>query len=290
MATPAHRIDRLQIELDVDDPELGATLIERVSQLHPRAIAPLLDRVCGELSGPGRIDRFDALELELGPIDVDDFDQAFVRALADALRRALSERLPSSRATSEAAATLELIETFAETGNLPWWADRTAADPVADALEQAIRATPGELVALLNELDELPLARVLRRCRAEALVGLGRARVGLGDARVGLGLPAQVEAAIERAQARVDGASAEQERVGAAEPTSASPGSPEPEEVFEGGDLDEAGASTAVDAAPMPGDARQAGNAAWDRKADRGRANAELHDDPENREFVNREF
>jgi hypothetical protein len=171
MAT--HRINRAEIELHVGEVALAEHLIERLSLLRERRIAPLIDRVCSELSGPEghggpvRHVRIDQLELELGSIAVDDFEDDFLRKLEAALRAALSKRMSEQgRAEGPERASIELLEIFARTGNVPWWADRGEPGLVARHVRVLLAAAPHELMRLLGDLsdDEPALARIAAHC------------------------------------------------------------------------------------------------------------------------------
>jgi len=170
----SHRIHTIELEFEVGEVALAEALSERLSRLHERRLAAMLDRVCSELSGPERLDRIDTLELDLGslepglgPTGSSEFDDEFMRKLEAALRSQLRRLLGESR-TPDAAerAALELLETYARTGNLPWWADRRDPDPVAAQLRLALARAPESLFALLRALadDALGLARLARRC------------------------------------------------------------------------------------------------------------------------------
>jgi hypothetical protein len=174
MAT--HRINLAELELQVGEVALAEHLIERVSLLRERRIAPLIDRVCSELSGPearvrpGRpehVVRIEQLELDLGPIALDDFDDDFLRKLEAALRAALSKRLAEQHgAEPPEHASIELLEIFARTGNLPWWADRGEPEPIASHVRVLLAAAPHELMRLVRALadDEPALTRIARHC------------------------------------------------------------------------------------------------------------------------------
>ncbi|HWN69395.1 MAG TPA: contractile injection system tape measure protein, partial [Haliangium sp.] len=167
MAT--HLINRAEIELEVGEVALAEHLLERVSLLRERRIAPLLDRVCSELSGPGPgpAVRIDQLELELGSIALDDFEDDFIRKLEAALRAALSKVLSEQRGAALAErASIELLEIFARTGNLPWWADRSEPTLVASHVRVLLARAPHALIRLLHALaDDAPaLARIARHC------------------------------------------------------------------------------------------------------------------------------
>ena len=163
-----HRIKRLELELSAGDARSAEDLLERCSRLFEPALAPVLDRVCGEFSGPGRLDRLDRLELDLETVAIDDFDATLAARLEAALRAALTRALAGRAGASRVAAARELVEVFARTGNLPWWAERAAEEPVSAAISALLDAGPAELTALLRELggDPLALLRVARHCDA----------------------------------------------------------------------------------------------------------------------------
>jgi hypothetical protein len=67
--------------------------MDRLSQLHHAALESLLERVFSELSPPGRWDRLERLELDLGTLQASDLEQQLPQRLEAALRRALAARL-----------------------------------------------------------------------------------------------------------------------------------------------------------------------------------------------------
>jgi hypothetical protein len=68
--------------------------MDRLSQLHHAALESLLERAFSELSPPGRWDRLERLELDLGTLQASDLEQQLPQRLEAALRRALAARLP----------------------------------------------------------------------------------------------------------------------------------------------------------------------------------------------------
>jgi hypothetical protein len=147
--------------------------MDRLSQLHHAALESLLERVFSELSPPGRWDRLERLELDLGTLQASDLEQQLPQLLEAALRRALAARLPlhlprplppeTSTATAGPAADayglqrqLELLALFTATGSLPWWAPRHDRQLIAVALDTALALPPPELGALLQQLAGAP--------------------------------------------------------------------------------------------------------------------------------------
>src|SRR5512143_3769510 len=135
-----HRIERLEVELTAEEATLAQSLSERTRLLQEARIAPLLDRVLGEAGGGEALHDLDRIEVDLGRIAVERFEDDLVARLEPALRAALSAPL------QRAASSLELVETFARTGNLPWWADVEEPRIVSRHLALAASEAPAELV------------------------------------------------------------------------------------------------------------------------------------------------
>lgn len=155
----AHRINQAEIEIRADEVAIGRELIERLSLMNRRRTAPVIDRVCTELSGPDRIDRIDRIELDLGLITLDRFDEEFVRKLETAFRTALEKRLFQISSTLRPEErSLELIEAFARTGNLPWWVDTSEPDIITIHINALVRDAPKSFFSLLLDLASDPLA------------------------------------------------------------------------------------------------------------------------------------
>jgi hypothetical protein len=172
-APPSHRLHRLELEISTAEEPLARSLMDRLSQLHHAALESLLEQVFSELSPPGRRDRLEHLELDLGTLQASDLEQQLPQRLEAALRRALATRLPPPQAqplppeTSTAAPgpaadadglqrQLELLAVFTATGSLPWWAPRHDRQLIAAALDSALALSPPELRALLQQLAGPP--------------------------------------------------------------------------------------------------------------------------------------
>jgi hypothetical protein len=93
-APPSHRLHRLELEISTAEEPLARSVMERLSRLHHAALDSLLERVFSELSPPGRWDRLEHLELDLGTLQASDLEQQLPQRLEAALRRALASRLP----------------------------------------------------------------------------------------------------------------------------------------------------------------------------------------------------
>jgi hypothetical protein len=168
------RINRSEVELHTGDAALARALLDRIGRIYGPRIAPVLDRVCSELSAGEAPVRIDRLEVDLGTLAAGDVEDAFVARLEPALRAALQEALRRKTGGHRSARdSLELLEMFALTGGLPWWAppDR---EVVARHFARASTEAGADLVALLGRIARDPgaLDRIARLCGRNTLAAL----------------------------------------------------------------------------------------------------------------------
>ena len=162
MRSGSHRIKRQIMELDLPDRALAKTAQDRASRAHKKRLAPLIGRLCDQASPPGRIDRIDRIELDLGEIPLSDLEDELVARLAPALAKALAREIRANQRrmkrgrTVEIQSALELFAVFARTGRVPWWADARRAQLLESAGETLLRDAPHQLAALVAELASQP--------------------------------------------------------------------------------------------------------------------------------------
>lgn len=168
-----HWINQIEIELRTAEAPLAREMSERVSRMRETRIAPILDRVCSDLSDNPALERIDRLEVGLGALPAEGFDDEFAARFEATLRAALSAALRRRppHGDQSAAASLDLLETFALTGNLPWWADARDRDVVAHHFARAGGEVRERLIALLRRIADDPpaLERIARACMVEVL-------------------------------------------------------------------------------------------------------------------------
>lgn len=169
-----HRINRSEVELHTGDAALARAMLDQIARIHGPRIAPVVDRVCCELSASEVPVRIDRLEVDLGTVAADDVEGAFVTRLDPALRAALQEALKRKTGGGRSARdSLELLETFALTGGLPWWAppDR---EVVARHFARASAEAGADLVTLLGRIARDPgaLDRLARLCGRSTMTAL----------------------------------------------------------------------------------------------------------------------
>lgn len=202
MTTQRHAILRQIVEVQIPSDRHSRAVQEGVSRLLKSTILPLLERRCDALGRPDTIHRLGRVEVDLGQIPLADLEASLTRAVESALEPRLSEAIHRAEAeaggaqVTRTASHLELVDYFARTGTLPWWADGSRSNPFSDSVRDLAREAPDELQNWIRDLtrDTSGLRRVVLACADRdlaALLGVLRPAdapvfLGLWDALVGI--------------------------------------------------------------------------------------------------------
>ena len=120
MAAQQHKIMRQVLELHGCAPDAALRLQSALRDNYYQRLLPLIEAACSALGSPGRVDRIDRLEIDLGPLPLARLDAA----MGEQLEARLSHHLAAAiRGAPPCDAGLELFSHFIHTGCLPWWAD-----------------------------------------------------------------------------------------------------------------------------------------------------------------------
>jgi hypothetical protein len=188
MSLACHRIGALEIELRLEEEPQARPLMDRIAALREPRLEGVVQRVLDELSPAGRLDRLDMLELDLGPLPLSGFDEAFLARLEQALRQALARQLQGRPPDPPARPVLELLRVFARTGSLPWWAGRRDRTLIGSQIRSLLELAPESWWALVRELQDSPAAldRLAFACDeptlSAVLAGLPMGKPGSEDA------------------------------------------------------------------------------------------------------------
>jgi hypothetical protein len=167
MSPQRHIIKRQIFELTIDDREDAPRLQQILSRVHQQHLLPLIDQSCSALSRPDVVHRIDTLEIDLGVIDLEHFEEQYVAAFQAIFHERLASNVikddrdaaqSSPQALSNA--SLELFATYVRTGSLPWWADLKNVHVLDDTLQSLLTA-PQLLRSLFQTLGRD--TRALRR-------------------------------------------------------------------------------------------------------------------------------
>ena len=135
-----HQIMRQVLELHAC-PEADARRLQgELRDTYYRRLVPLIDKVCSDLSQPGRIHRIDRLEIHLGTVPLDALETALHGRFEAAFTQALSHELGQPGQAGDA--QREALERFVHTGTLPWWTDLSDPQALETCLESLLTRAP----------------------------------------------------------------------------------------------------------------------------------------------------
>ncbi|MFC1603746.1 contractile injection system tape measure protein [Planctomycetota bacterium] len=183
MSEQRHIIKRQIIELQVQDQAKAKPLQAEAGRVYRQRVVPLLDKYCTELSEPDHIHRIESLAVDLGTIDPQHFEAELVAKLSTTMRESLTKQISeqergAGRRDQSLTTTsqLELLDFFARTGSLPWWADVLQPRLLNDILQSLIRDAPAPLSCLMRDLarEPRPLKRLVVHYDEEVLLELCR--------------------------------------------------------------------------------------------------------------------
>ena len=200
MSAQQHRILRQVIEARGCSVEDSQRLRAELREVHYRRLAPLMERICSELAQPGRVQRIERLEIDLGAAPLGRLEAALAEKFEPAFRSGLAAAMRRGAGDDGA---LELLAYFLRTGMLPWWADASGRGALPAALAALLRRAPEALRAALRGAarPERARRRLVSAC-ADAL--LGELLAALAPARPALAPGATFYARAIKAQTAVE--------------------------------------------------------------------------------------
>ncbi|MBL8424267.1 MAG: hypothetical protein JNK06_12365, partial [Candidatus Accumulibacter phosphatis] len=163
MIAQQHKIMRQVLEVRGCSRDAAQHLQAELRNAYRERLLPLIEAICSELSAPGRIDRVDRLEIDLGELPLETFEAALADSFAPAFRSRLADAIDDA---PESDADQELFDHFIRTGTVPWWADVADRDLLPAALERLLGRAPRTLRrTIVAAADgERTLGRVVRAC------------------------------------------------------------------------------------------------------------------------------
>ncbi|MFN8459463.1 MAG: contractile injection system tape measure protein, partial [Anaerolineae bacterium] len=181
MSAQRHIIKRQTIELKIQKAAEAQSLQAEMSRIYRQRIVPLIDKYCTELSQPNHIHRIELLEVDLGYLDPQHFEEQLVAKVGPAVRQALAAQIDRQEQSAlqpgssfKAMSHLELFAFFARTGSLPWWADTSQPRLLDECLQHLLQTAPEPLRRLLRSLiqEQRPLRRLIYHYSDELLAQL----------------------------------------------------------------------------------------------------------------------
>jgi hypothetical protein len=179
-----HRIQRQIFELAIGPETSAPALQSSLAHGFRERMLPALAEVFDSAAGPGRLLRFDRLEIDLGEISGADWEPELSRRLVAEMARRLGEQAGESASASAGTGTPDAADSFRqflfflEHGRLPWWAPgpvdswrdclpRDSAAREWGLLRSTLLTEPRARVRCANVLGDDSLGAALGACGLE---------------------------------------------------------------------------------------------------------------------------
>jgi len=160
-----HIIKQQVLEIICQDEETGRRLQEKGRQLLLGKLTAILDRVLSRWAADGSLYRIGRLELDLGKLPIEAFEDTLVEKFENELERQLQQAVAQTAGSRQAAAKRvpaverqwELFWQVLKEGVLPWWAPAGTPALWADCVSELWRQQPRRLLAAVRSMLKRPL-------------------------------------------------------------------------------------------------------------------------------------
>ena len=156
MIAQQHKIMRHVLEVRGCPRDAAPRIQSELRGAHYQRLLPLIEKICSDLSAPGRIHRIDTLEIDLGAVPLHALQSAVADKFEAAFRRKLAAAISGA---PEIDSELELFSYFIRTGTVPWWADRSDRGLLEASLHGLIRRVPQALRRAIQAAPDQERAR-----------------------------------------------------------------------------------------------------------------------------------
>jgi len=149
-------IRKQTLALTVNSETLALSLQPRLSDFNRRRFLPVIEKVLDEIAAPGRQIKIPLLDLDLGVLPLEGFEDAAAERLDTLLRSALEGIVQDERDTanvrsqSEEAAHVELLELYLLHGTLPFWAPREPVFSFEELIVSLMESAPQRVEAIIR--------------------------------------------------------------------------------------------------------------------------------------------
>ncbi|MCP3063930.1 hypothetical protein LXT21_34650 [Myxococcus sp. K38C18041901] len=169
MTGSRHHLRKQTLRVTLESEEQALALQPRLSDFNRRRLLAIIEKVFDAVDVPGLHLRIDRLDVDLGTVPFDDFEQVVEERLTlrlhEAAEQAVQKRRSSTREEdrprTEEALRLELMEHYLLHGTLPFWAPHGVAFSFGALFAELARSSPAALVRLVGK--HATLGRVLDR-------------------------------------------------------------------------------------------------------------------------------
>ncbi|GEN05988.1 hypothetical protein SAMN05443572_102895 [Myxococcus fulvus] len=169
MTGSRHHLRKQTLRVTLESEEQALALQPRLSDFNRRRLLAIIEKVFDAVDVPGLHLRIDRLDVDLGTVPFDAFEQVVEERLTlrlqEAVEQAVRERRSSTREEdrprTEEELKLELLEHYLLHGTLPFWAPHGVAFSFGALFAELARSAPAALVRLVGK--HATLGRVLDR-------------------------------------------------------------------------------------------------------------------------------
>jgi len=183
-----HLIQKQHIEVTTTNRALAMKVQKDLQARYWGSVVDRLDQLFSEIADQDTIFRIERLEIDLGTIDLKEFEEQTITMLREKImdivgRTSLQQdRLVTTIAMDKQESTLiqrmeasdlEALLFFLTTGLLPWWYAKTRqASTIDELVEQVIQGEPSQLIHFLENANALELKRVVQQFKLKQLMNL----------------------------------------------------------------------------------------------------------------------
>ncbi len=171
-----HIIKKTIIELEVPSSDKAHEIQQRTSYIFNRTLKQQIEQLCSKYSKENVLHRLGKMEIDLGTIKASSLETELPQKLTEELETALNnivnkEEKQQDKQQNIAKSQKELLSTFIQTGNFPWWANLKNNNLLSEALETLIQKRTENLITLtaLFEKRDIFLRRFVGHLTAESL-------------------------------------------------------------------------------------------------------------------------
>lgn len=160
-----HLVRRITFDIHYNRQEVTTLLQDRYSRLFNNSLSKLTEQVIESVMDPAESIWLKKVEIDLGTVSYDSFEEEIVRLWPEALEKALTMMLAKTGTTqhtgnislhfkNETERRYALMEHYLYTGSLPWWAAPSEGVLLEDILLMLIHASPQRFARFMTGLSQ----------------------------------------------------------------------------------------------------------------------------------------
>ncbi|NTX65517.1 hypothetical protein HUA74_33155 [Myxococcus sp. CA051A] len=169
MTGSRHHIRKQTLRVELESEAQALVLQPRLSDFNRKRLLAIIEQVFDSVDVPGLHLRIDRLDVDLGTVPLDNFEQVVEERLTERLREVVEQAVHARRVApaegeqprTEAEVRLELLEHYLLHGTLPYWAPRGAGFSFGALFAEVARSDPEALVVLVGR--HASIGRVIDR-------------------------------------------------------------------------------------------------------------------------------